>query len=125
MELLLNPNIAYLVLVAGTFFILMAIIMPGTGIPEVLGIFSLVFAGYAVYHLSLNWWALVVLLLSLVPFFFAIRGPRRGIWLPVAIVGMTVGSVFFFPAQDGLISVNPLLAAGTTWPNETARPTSR
>lgn len=114
MEILLDPNIAYLLLVAGTFFVLIAIATPGTGIPEVAALFCVVLAGYAVYHLSLNWWALSLLILSLVPFFFAIRGPRRELWLALSILGLTVGSVFFFPAEQGLISVNPVLAVVTS-----------
>lgn len=114
MDFLLNPNIAYLLLVTGMLFALMAIVMPGTGIPEVIAVFLIVLAGYAVYHLSFNWWALVLLAVSLVPFFLAIRGPRRGLWLVLSIVGLTLGSVFFFPAETGLISIHPALAAVTT-----------
>jgi membrane-bound serine protease (ClpP class) len=114
MDFLLNPNIAYLLLVAGMLFALVAILTPGTGIPEILAVFSIVLAGYAVYHLSLNWWALVLLLLSTGPFFLAVRGPRRAGWLALSIIGLTVGSIFFFPTTRGLISVHPALAAITT-----------
>jgi membrane-bound serine protease (ClpP class) len=114
MDPLLNPNIAYLVLVAATFFVLLALMTPGTGVPELLAIFSLLLAFYAVYHLSFNWWALAILLLSLVPFWLAVRGARAGIWLAVAILGFAVGSIFIFPSEAGVISVNPLLALGTT-----------
>lgn len=114
MDPLLDPNIAYLVLVAATFFVLLALVTPGTGIPELLAIFSLLLAAYSVYHLSYNWWALALLLLSLLPFWFAVRRARGGWWLALAILGMAVGSIFFFPAQTGLISVNPFLALGTT-----------
>ena len=114
MEFLLDPNIAYFVLVVAILFVLIALATPGTGIPEVLAIFALFVAGYAVYYLSLNWWALGLLVVSLVPFFFAVRGPRREVWLAVSIVGLTIGSVFFFPAQRGWISVHPLLAAVTS-----------
>jgi membrane-bound serine protease (ClpP class) len=114
MDFLSNPNIAYLLLVITTFLVLAAIAVPGTGIPEIAALFGLVLSGYAVYHLSFNWWALALLLLSLVPFFFAVRGPRREIWLALSILGLTVGSVFFFPAQQGLISVNPVLAVVTS-----------
>jgi membrane-bound serine protease (ClpP class) len=114
MEVLLDPNVAYLLLVAAMMFALLAILTPGTGIPELLAIFSFLLAGYAIYHLSFNPWALAVLLLSVVPFIYSIRGPRRGIWLGLSIVGLAVGSIFFFPAAKGLISVNPFLAAGTT-----------
>ena len=114
MDFLLDPNIAYLLLVVTTFLVLMAIAVPGTGIPEIAALFGLVLSGYAVYHLSFNWWAMALLLLSVVPFFFAVRGPRREMWLVVSIIGLTVGSVFFFPAQKGFISVHPVLAIVTS-----------
>src|SRR5512146_961790 len=114
MDPLLDPNIAYLVLVAATFFVLLALVTPGTGIPELLAIFSLLLAAYSVYHLSYNWWALALLLLSLLPFWFAVRRARGGWWLALAILGMAVGSIFFFPTHTGLISVNPFLALATT-----------
>jgi membrane-bound serine protease (ClpP class) len=114
MEFLLDPNIAYIVLVGAILFLLVAIATPGTGIPEALGLLGIGAAGYAVYHLSLNWWALVILVASLVPFYFSVRGPRREIWLALSIVGLTLGSVFFFPARQGWISVNPILAAVTS-----------
>jgi membrane-bound serine protease (ClpP class) len=114
MQILLDPNIAYLALVAGTLSVLLAVIIPGTGVPEIVAVFAIVFAGYAIYHLGVNWWALVLLLASLAPFFFAVRGPRRELWLGLSIVGLTAGSVFFFPSDVGAISVNPLLAVATT-----------
>ena len=114
MEFLLDPNIAYFVLVLAILFVLIALAMPGTGVPEILAVFALLLAGYAVYNLSVNWWALGLLLLSLVPFYFSVRGPRRELWLALSIVGFTAGSIFFFPAKTGLISVHPALAAVTS-----------
>ncbi len=114
MEFLLDPNIAYFLLIAAILFVLFAIATPGTGVPELIAVFALALAGYAVYRLSLNWWALLLLVASLVPFFFAVRGPRRELWLVVSIIGFTAGSVFFFPSANGLISVNPALAAVTS-----------
>jgi membrane-bound serine protease (ClpP class) len=114
MEFLLDPNIAYLLLVAAILFVLVAIATPGTGVPEVLALFALTFAGYAVYQLSVTWWAFALVIVSLVPFFFAVRGPRRELWLVLSILGLAVGSVFFFPARTGWISVNPALAVVTS-----------
>lgn len=114
MEFLLDPNIAYFLLMATIVLVLFAIATPGTGVPELLAVFAAVLAGYAVYNLSVNWWALALLIVSLVPFFLSIRGSRRELWLALSIVGMTVGSVFFFPAKRGWISVHPALAAVTS-----------
>jgi membrane-bound serine protease (ClpP class) len=114
MQFLFDPNVAYLLLVMGMMFALLAILTPGTGVVEILALFSILLAGYAVYHLSFNWWALLILLVSLAPFFYSIRAPGRGVWLVASIIGLTAGSVFFFPATSGLISVNPIIASVTT-----------
>jgi membrane-bound serine protease (ClpP class) len=114
MQFLFDPNVAYLLLVGGMLLALLAIMTPGTGIVEILAVFAILLAGYAVYHLSFNWWALLILLISLVPFIYSIRAPGRGLWLVASIVGLTVGSVFFFPATQGLTAVNPFIATGTT-----------
>jgi membrane-bound ClpP family serine protease len=114
MDLLLNPNIGYVLLITGMIFTLIAIMTPGTGLPELVAAFSILLAAYAVYHLSFNWWALGLMLLSVLPFYYSIRGPRRGWWLAISILGLTIGSIFFFPANKGIISVNPILAVVTT-----------
>jgi membrane-bound ClpP family serine protease len=111
---LLDPNVAYLIIVGATFFVLVALAVPGTGIPELAALFAITISAYAVYNLFVNWWALALVLASLVPFFFAVRGPRREVWLVLSIVGLTVGSLFFFPGQDTPVSVNPVLALATS-----------
>ena len=114
MDILLNPNIAYILLVATTFLALWALAVPGTGVVEIAAFFCLVLAGYSIYHLSFNWWALVLIMLSIVPFLIAIQKQGRGVWLIVSIIGMIIGSAFFFPDVKGQPSVNPLLAIATS-----------
>lgn len=110
MDFLLEPNIAYLILVAGVMLVFMAIVSPGTGLFEVGAFFCLLLAGYAVYNLSFNWWALVLLVVSLVPFLYAIQKPKREPFLFLSIILLTVGSVFLFPETGSIMAVNPILA---------------
>jgi len=110
MDFLLEPNIAYLILLAGIFLTLMAIVTPGTGLLEVGAFFCLVLAGYSVYNLSFNWWALVALLLSIIPFLFAIQKTKREAFLALSILLLIVGSVFLFATQGWKPAVNPVLA---------------
>jgi membrane-bound serine protease (ClpP class) len=114
MDFLLEPNVAYLILVAGVMLGFLAIVSPGTGLFEVGAFFCLLLAGYAVYNLSFNWWALVLLVLSLIPFVYAIQRPKRELFLLLSIVLLTVGSVFLFPHDGGLIAVNPIVAIVTS-----------
>jgi membrane-bound serine protease (ClpP class) len=111
MEFLLNPNVAYLLIVMAAMLALAAIVVPGTGLPEIGLIFCLGLAGYAVYFLGINSWALFVLLLSILPFILAIR--LKNLRLPllaVSILFLIGGSVFLFVDEKGWPAVNPLLA---------------
>lgn len=109
MDILLDPNVAYLLLVLGTFLALVAIIVPGTGMPEIGALFCFLLSGYAVYHLSFNWRALLVLIVSLAPFLYSIQRPKREVFLVLSILGLMVGSVFFF-TESGRPTVHPVLA---------------
>lgn len=111
MEILLDPNVAYLFLLAGVLLGLMAIISPGTGMFEVGAFFCLALAGYAVYNLSFNLWALIVLVLSVVPFVYAIQKPKREWFLALSILGLVVGSVFLFATDGWQPAVDPIFAA--------------
>jgi membrane-bound serine protease (ClpP class) len=114
MDFLLEPNVAYLILLSGVLLGLMAIVTPGTGLFEVGAFFCLALAGYAVYNLSINWWALVVLILSIVPFIYAIQKPKREIYLGLSILLLVVGSVFIFAVDGWKPAVNPFVALVTS-----------
>jgi membrane-bound serine protease (ClpP class) len=109
MDFLLDPNIAYLFLLGGVLMAMLALATPGTGFFEIGAFFCIALAGYAVYKLSFNWWALILLALSVVPFIYAIQRPKRELFLGLSILLLVVGSVFMFP-QNGGLAVNPLVA---------------
>lgn len=110
MDFLLDPNIAYLFLLAGVLMGLLALVTPGTGFFEIGAFFCLALAGYAVYNLSFNLWALIVLVLSIVPFVYAIRKPKRELYLGLSILGLVIGSVFLFATDGWQPAVNPMVA---------------
>ena len=111
MEFLLDPNVAYILIVAAVLLALTAIVIPGTGIPEVGLALCLVLAGYTVYKLGINVWAVVVLALSIIPFLYALRATRwRLPLLAAAILLLIGGSVFLFTNKEGWPVVNPMLA---------------
>lgn len=122
MEFLLDPNVAYLFVLGGVFLTLMAIATPGTGFFEIGAFFCIALAGYAIYNLSFNFWALIVITLGIVPFVYAVQKPKREWSLALSISMLIVGSVFMFAREDGLPAVNPLvviaasaLTAGFLW----------
>ncbi|HEU0291633.1 MAG TPA: NfeD family protein [Anaerolineales bacterium] len=110
MDFLLEPNVAYLILLAGVVLGFMALVSPGTGLFEVAAFFCILLAGYAVYNLPFNWWALVLLALSVIPFIYAIQKPKRELYLGLSMLLLIVGSVFMFPSEEGLFAVHPAVA---------------
>lgn len=122
MEFLLNPNIAYLFLLAGVLMAMLALATPGTGFFEVGALFCFVLAGYGIYNLSFNWWALALIFLSVVPFVYSLQKPKREVYLGISIIVLIVGSIFLFPSQTGGPAVNlfvafiaSVLVAGFLW----------
>lgn len=121
--ILLNPNIAYLFLVSGVLLTLFALVTPGTGFLEVGAFFMLALAGYAIYLLPIHIWALVLLVLSVIPFGMAIRSTsRREIYLGLSIIGLIIGSAYLFRGEGWIPSVNiwlviivSLLMSGFLW----------
>jgi membrane-bound serine protease (ClpP class) len=114
-DIFLNPNFGYLVLVAAGMLIFLAVITPGTGVLEVGALFALIFTGYAMYYLPINIWALVVLVLGFPPFIIALRSKKSWpLWLLLATVLFELGSAYFFQSDAWwLPAVNPILALVT------------
>ncbi len=111
MNILLDPNLAYLLLLVGTLLGLLALVTPGTGGLEIGAFFSLLLAGYAITQLEFNLWALILLIVSLVPFIYAIRKPKREAFLALSILGLVVGSAYLFIGEKWYIpGVNPFVA---------------
>lgn len=110
MDFLLDPNVAYLFLLGGVLLAMLSLAAPGTGLFEIGALFCIALAGYAVYNLSFNWWAIILVGLSIIPFLYAIQKPKREPFLVSAILLVIVGSIFMFSQENGRPIVNPILA---------------
>lgn len=112
MNFLLDPNIAYLILVIGLLIAILAMFSPGTGILELAAVFALVLEGYAISNMPINWWALGLLAFGIIFFLLALREKsRRTVYLVVSWLALLIGSVFLIRGKsDFQPAVNPFLA---------------
>ncbi len=122
MNILYDPNVAYLLLVGGFLLAILALFAPGTGLLEIGALFMLVLAGFSIASQPFNWWALVILLLGVVPFILALRRSRRTLFLILALASLIIGSVFLITTPEGYPAVSPFVAVvtsvlvgGTVW----------
>jgi membrane-bound ClpP family serine protease len=101
MEFLINPTIAYLLIVAAVMLSLWAFNDPKSTLLKAGMVLCFVAAGYEFVHLRWNPMALLVVALSPLPFFLAIRQGRMGSPLFLITIGMlTLGSDFLFVDQN-------------------------
>jgi membrane-bound serine protease (ClpP class) len=114
MQILLNPNIAYLTSVLALLAILAAIVAPGTGLIELLALLLIGASAYMVYNIGMNLWALIILLLSVIPFFIAIRSKNSLPYLITSIVMVIGGSLFLFTGSGLKPLVDPFLVIGVS-----------
>lgn len=119
MAFLLDPNFAYLLIVAGFLLLVFALLTPGTGLFEVGAVIVLGLAAWRIIELSINLWALIVLGLGIIPFIFAVRNKQRTLNMVLTVVALVIGSVFLFreehwwqPAVHPALAVITSIAAG-------------
>ncbi|MFO8035068.1 MAG: NfeD family protein [Anaerolineales bacterium] len=107
---ILDPNIAYLFLASFFFLAGIAILTPGTGLLEVGAIVALILAGWGVYTLPINTWALIILILGVIPFIIAVRISTKIYFLAVSIGSLVIGSLFLFRSDTWWKpAIHPLL----------------
>lgn len=112
-SILLNPNVAYLLLVGGLILVITALFAPGTGILELGALIALVLGGLMMVNLGveLNIWALALLILGVIPFILAVRRSRNLIFLGIATFAFVIGSAYLFQGEEWWQpGVDPLLA---------------
>ena len=107
MNFLTDPNIAFVLLVSGFVLATLALFAPGTGLVELGALFALALAAYSLASLPINVWALVILILGVIPFVLAMRKTRHWVFLLIGIAALVVGSIFVFRNPEGGLVSTP------------------
>jgi membrane-bound serine protease (ClpP class) len=112
MNFLINPNLAYLFVVAAVMLTIASLLFPRSNLSKIGSLVCLLGAGFELFNLQANPWALIVTALSPLPYFFAIRstGLRR-LFLAVTAAMLIFGSVFLLVDQNG----TPVVNTGLLW----------
>ncbi|RLC62574.1 MAG: nodulation protein NfeD [Chloroflexota bacterium] len=114
LSVLINPNIAFLLLILGIQLIYLELSAPGGWVAGFLGVLCLALAAYAMRILPLNWLGLVLIGVSFVLFFLDLKTPGVQALTFVGVGTLIVGALVLFnvPAHSpyGRVSV-PLVVA--------------
>ncbi len=109
MVFLTNPNLAHLLVVVGVMLLLLTNINPKSTMLKVGMVLCLVAAGSEFAYLKVNPWAFLVVALSPLPFFIAVRQARaQNPLFLISILMLAIGSVFLFVDENN----RPLVSHG-------------
>jgi membrane-bound serine protease (ClpP class) len=116
LQLILDPNVAYLLLLLAIFGIVGELTTPGAilpGVVGVVGVISAVLALVAFTSLPVNLAGVLLVLFSFVLFVVDLKAPTHGVLTIGGIASLVLGSVFLFDTgQLGGVGLNPWLIAG-------------
>ena len=93
----LDPNLVYLLLLAGLWLSVIATHMPGTGVVEILAVVGVGAALLALINMPTNWWALILLVVGVLGFLIMPLLSQRYTVLAVGGLALqAVGSYLLF-----------------------------
>jgi membrane-bound serine protease (ClpP class) len=96
LNLISDPNIAYLLMLIGFYGIFFELTNPGAIFPGVLGVLSLILALYSFQTLPVNYAGLLLILLAIVLFILEIKVTSYGLLTIGGLFSMIIGSVMLF-----------------------------
>lgn len=118
LNVIANPNIAFLLLAVGIQAILVEISHPGAWVPGFVGAVCLLLAAYGMGFLPVNWFGLLFLALAFVLFLLDIKTPTHGALTLAGVVSFIVGSMVLFNSPNvpsfQRVSVPLIVGTGVT-----------
>ncbi len=108
----MNPNIGYLVLMFSGMLTFLAILSPGSGVLEAAALAGLILTGIMANNLEVNFWAIVLLLTSTLPFYLVVWKRWQRAFLALSIVLFLLGAAYFFQG-NGWVPAAELTLVGT------------
>jgi membrane-bound serine protease (ClpP class) len=100
LALISDPNIAYLLMMAGMLGIFFELSNPGAILPGVIGGICLILAFYAFQSLPVNWAGLLLLLFGVVLLVAEIKVVSHGVLAVGGVVAMLIGSLMLYDSPE-------------------------
>jgi membrane-bound serine protease (ClpP class) len=113
-QLLINPNIAYLLLVIGIWSAITAFLVPGTGLPEAIAAVSVVLGVTGLTQLPINTVGAAMIALAFVLFLLEFKVMSHGALTVGGVVSFALGSLFLVRPTEAQPGVSIAVVSMTT-----------
>jgi membrane-bound serine protease (ClpP class) len=102
LDLLSDPNIAYILFMLGTYGLLFELYNPGSIFPGIVGVVSLLLAFYSMHTLPVNYAGLGLIIFGIILFVLEIKITSHGLLTIGGIISLTFGSFMLIRTPTGL-----------------------
>jgi len=109
LNVLSNPNIAYILIMLGTYGLIYELANPLSIFPGVVGGICIILAFFALGTLPVNYAGLALIVFAFLLFIIELKAPTHGILTAGGIISLILGSIFLFNADTPHYRVSPLL----------------
>jgi len=113
-QLLINPNIAYLLLVIGIWSAITAFLVPGTGLPEAIAAVCVVLGVTGLTQLPINAVGAAMIALAFVLFLLEFKVMSHGALTVGGVVSFALGSLFLVRPTEAQPGVSLVVVVATT-----------
>lgn len=96
LQILINPNIVFLLLTIGVQAILIELSSPGGWVAGFIGAVCLLLAGYGLGILPVNWFGILFMIAAFVLFIIDIKAPTHGALTAAGVASLIIGALVLF-----------------------------
>ncbi|WP_456442377.1 NfeD family protein, partial [Caldithrix abyssi] len=106
LDIISNPNVAYILLMLGIYGILFELYSPGAILPGVVGGICLILGLYALQTLPVNYAGFLLIIFAVILFLLEIKIPSYGLLTIGGIISLIMGSVMLFESPLPFLRVS-------------------
>jgi membrane-bound serine protease (ClpP class) len=102
LDLISDPNIAYIFFLLGIYGLMFELYNPGSVLPGVVGVISLIIAFYSLHTLPINYAGLALIVFGIILFILEIKITSYGMLTVGGIVALALGSLMLIDSPSSL-----------------------
>jgi membrane-bound serine protease (ClpP class) len=102
LDILSDPNIAYIFLLLGMYGLIFELYNPGSVLPGVVGVISIILAFYSLHTLPVNYAGLALIIVGVILFLLEIKVTSYGLLTAGGIISLFIGSLMLIESPSSL-----------------------
>ena len=102
LDILSDPNVAYIFFMLGLYGLLLELYNPGSILPGVVGVISIIVAFYSMHTLPINYAGLALIVFAIILFIAEIKITSYGLLTVAGVISLFLGSIMLIDSETSL-----------------------